>query len=208
MLKGFLNSRLQIVYCVTCNKTQGVQKSIVWRGLDIDTEEHCSVNYTATGIVVRSEIEGWAGTTAVYTEYVLELHANWSVKCVSIRYTVGTDSQHFDFELTETGWVDKNGSDCPEFAGCRYVDISLTPFTNTLAVNGLDLEVGQGAEVEVLYFDILENEVRTDAQRYTRLSDTIYRFENQGGSFTADVEFDTDGFVTHYPNLFKMLIPH
>lgn len=180
-----------------------MQKSIVWEGLHLDTEEHCAVNYTDSGIVVRSEIEGWAGTKAVYVDYVLELNPNWTVKCIDIRFTVGAEAQHFDFKYTGSGWVDNNGGDCAEFAECNYVDISLTPFTNSLAVNGLKLQDGQQAEVEVLYFDILAGQVRKDAQRYTRLTDGLYRFENEGGNFSADITVDADGFVTHYPQLFK-----
>jgi uncharacterized protein len=184
-----------------------MQKSIVWKGLHFDTEEHCAVNFTDAAIIVRSEIEGWAGTKAVYVDYVLELNPNWSVKCVDIRFTVGTDSQHFDFKHTEQGWVDNNGGDCAEFAECKYVDISLTPFTNTLVINGLELADAVPAGIEVLYFDILAGAVRKDTQRYTKLNKSLYRFENEGGSFSADIAVDADGFVTHYPNLFKMLIP-
>lgn len=185
-----------------------MQKSIVWEGLGIDTEEHCAVNFLTDGIVVRSEIEGWAGTKALYAEYVLELHADWSVKCIDIRFTVGTDAYHFDFKRTETGWVDSNGSDCPEFAECRFIDISLTPFTNSLPINGLQYEVGAGIDIQVLYFDILNHEVRKDAQRYTKRKDLLYVFENESSNFIADITTDADGFVTLYPNLFKMLIPH
>ena len=37
--------------------------------------------------------------------------------------------------------------------GCEYVDISETPFTNTLVIRRLGLTPGESADISVAYFD-------------------------------------------------------
>lgn len=185
-----------------------MQQTIVWQGLHYDTEEHCSINYLEDAIVVRSEIEGWAEHKAVYVDYVLTLNTDWTMREVEISFTVGTEQHSYHYIRHETGqWTDAEGTWLRRFDQCRFVDISLTPFTNTLALKVIDFK-GSTEQTDVLYFDILHNNVRNDVQRYTKLNETTYLFENNGGNFSAEITVDANGFVTHYPNLFEMLKPH
>ena len=185
-----------------------MQKSIVWEGLHYDTEEHCNVNFLETGIIVRSEIEGWAGLKAVYAEYILTLNLDWTVREIEIHFTVGVDEHSYNFIRHASGhWTDAAGKVFKEFGECLFVDISLTPFTNSLVFKGIKFTENQTEQVSVLYFDVLANEIREDVQRYTQLNASKYNFENAAGSFSADIDVDEDGFVTHYPNLFTMLKP-
>lgn len=185
-----------------------MQKSIVWEGLLNDTEEHCSVNYLDTGIIVRSEIDGWAARKAVYADYVLTLNLDWSVREIEIDFTTGSKQYSYFFTRHASGqWTDREGTLYRQFNNCRFVDISLTPLTNTLPINGTTFTPGEPEQIEVIYFDILNNEVRRDVQRYTKTGNTQYHFENDAGNFSAEIEVDADGFVTRYPNLFDMLKP-
>ncbi|MGQ2982524.1 putative glycolipid-binding domain-containing protein [Flavobacterium sp.] len=185
-----------------------MQKSIVWKGLANDTEEHCAVNFLGEEIIVRSEIEGWASHKAVYAEYVLHLTKGWEVLKADIEFHIGDHQHSWHLQCDDRGnWKDTLGKAYPELQGCRFLDISLTPFTNSLPINALQLSEGSSAEFDLVYFDILENNIRRDRQKYTRMPGNVYRFENGGGYFTADIIVDADGFVTNYPNLFKMLKP-
>lgn len=185
-----------------------MQKSIVWEGLRYDTEEHCAVNYLPDGIMVRSEIEGWADAAPVYAEYTLHLSLAWEVLELDIHFTVGQQEHHYHFTRNEAGWTDASGGDCAGFGDCRFADISLTPFTNTLAINGLDFTIQDSHEISVLYIDVLEHTVSRKVQRYTKTDPYGYFYENADGSFNARITTNDDGFVTDYPNLFEMLKPH
>ena len=183
-----------------------MQKSIVWEGLYYTTEEQCSINYLDGAIVVRSELEGWALTTPVYMEYVLRLGADWKVTELDINITVGeTNYAYLLFRDADAKWTDANGTTYPEFSGCDFIDISLTPFTNSLPINGLQWHEDEKQQVEVLYMDVLANHLRKDTQHYTRTGLHNYTFENDGGNFIANITVDDDGLVTNYPELFEML---
>ena len=64
------------------------------------------------------------------------------------------------------------------------------------------MQTNESREINVIYFDILNDEIRSVTQRYTRLSERKYRFENVPNDFKADIEVDELGFVIDYPQLF------
>ena len=47
-----------------------------------------------------------------------------------------------------------DGRDWPELEGCRDVDISISPLTNTLVVRRLALEVGESSDLDVAWVDV------------------------------------------------------
>lgn len=86
--------------------------------------------------------------------------------------------------------------------GCIDVDISVTPFTNTLPINRLELKVGEKSDIQVVYINVIEDEVTTMKQRYYRVSKRVYHYENMPNDFEADIEIDELGFVVAYQPLF------
>ncbi|MHA3786752.1 putative glycolipid-binding domain-containing protein [Flavobacterium hauense] len=183
-----------------------MQKSILWEGIANDTDEHCAVNFLDDAIMVRSEIEGWAHGIPVYADYTLRLDSKWNVQEFKISFHVSDTQHHYHLFRDEQGnWTDDSGTSFPEFKGCNYIDISLTPFTNSLPVNGLFLPHGESAQIDVVYVDIIANEIRKEHQKYTKAGHHNYHFENADASFIADIQVDNDGFVTHYPELFNMI---
>jgi hypothetical protein len=90
--------------------------------------------------------------------------------------------------------------------GFVFIDISLSPFTNTLPINCLQLQPKERQVIRVIYFDVLGKEIKAVKQVYTRLSGSEYLYENYDGSFSATIKTNEQGFVTNYPRLFKMMI--
>jgi hypothetical protein len=90
---------------------------------------------------------------------------------------------------------------------CVDIDISATPFTNTLPIRRLGLKPGESAEIRVAYISIPSLQLSPALQRYTCLANYpdhhIYRFESPADDFTADIRVDLDGLVVEYPGLFR-----
>ena len=101
-------------------------------------------------------------------------------------------------------WFDK-GEVLQQFDGCIDVDLPLTPFTNTLPINRLKLQVGEQQVIRVVYLDLLNNAIKPIAQRYTRLSEFQYKYENVPNDFEAVILVDESGFVVDYPGLFERI---
>jgi hypothetical protein len=111
----------------------------------------------------------------------------------------------------EGNWATSDGRAVAYLEGCGYVDISETPYTNTLPIWRLGLAPGESAEICVAYFDGTELQPWPEPQRYTCLEKDsdggLYRFVSLDGGFTADLPVDADGLVFDYPGLFKRAMP-
>jgi hypothetical protein len=98
----------------------------------------------------------------------------------------------------------------PELGGCIDVDISVTPFTNTLPIRRLGLAPTESAELLVAYFEGTELQAWPEPQQYTCLEKSygggLYRFLSLDGGFTTDLLVDADGLVLDYPGLFKRVL--
>jgi hypothetical protein len=71
----------------------------------------------------------------------------------------------------EGNWATSDGRAVAYLEGCGYVDISETPYTNTLPIRRLGLLPGESADVSVAYFDGYELQPWPEPQRYTRLEE-------------------------------------
>ena len=104
-------------------------------------------------------------------------------------------------------WTDKSGTIISEFEGCLNVDISETPFTNTLPIRWFNLNLDEFMELKVVYIAIPEMQLSVEPQRYTCVERNEvggkYKFESLEGEFMAIIAVDADGLVKDYPNLFK-----
>jgi uncharacterized protein len=105
----------------------------------------------------------------------------------------------------DTGLWTVDGERAPRLDGCDDVDLWPTPFTNSLPIWRLRLDVGASAEIRVAWILAPDLTVEPKAQRYTRLAPQTYRFESLDDGFTADLRVDDAGLVVDYPDLFARL---
>jgi hypothetical protein len=104
------------------------------------------------------------------------------------------------------GWTEATGAARPDLAGAIDVDLTATPFTNTLPIRRLGLRAGQAAEIRVVYVELPELTVRVDRQRYTCLEPGHrYRFDGLSSDFSREIEVDPRGLVVTYPGLFRRI---
>jgi hypothetical protein len=102
--------------------------------------------------------------------------------------------------------LDSNGA-FPDLAGAIDIDISITPFTNTLPIRRLNLQRGQSQDIGVVYVRLPGMAIALARQRYTCLDPgRRYRYESLDSGFTRDIEVDADGLVTEYPGLFRRIV--
>jgi hypothetical protein len=92
--------------------------------------------------------------------------------------------------------------DQARLAAAVDVDLGAAPLFNTLPIRRLELPEappGTRHELTMAWVLVPSLEVLPSAQTYTVLDDGRIRYES--GTFTADLEVDADGYVTHYPGL-------
>jgi uncharacterized protein len=87
-----------------------------------------------------------------------------------------------------------------ELGEADFFDLEFSPLLNTLPVlrDGL-LSAGPPRDYVMAFVAVPSLDVTFAEQRYEPIGDRLVRFRS--GDFTADLKFDDDGFVVHYPGL-------
>lgn len=180
-------------------------QSIVWQGILINTLEFLTLEMNEK-IYAEGNIVGVYKDKPLQVTYAISLDANWNIRHVVIERN--GDSQ-FSLALKKDDsnrWYDSNGNHLAEFDDRTEIDISFTPFTNSLPINRLRLTAGQSQEINVVYINLANNEIKKARQRYTNLDNNRYMYENISSGFTAVVEVDQKGIVVDYPGVWKRLV--
>jgi hypothetical protein len=165
--------------------------------------EHAVFRASPDGLRVESAVIGSADDGGPFAvTYHLSCAADWTTREVRLAVVGDVRSVHLRSDGDGT-WSDGEGKDLPLFLGCLDVDITATPPTNTLPIRRLDIRLGGSATIRTLNIDVPSLRLSISEQRYTRVSEKVYRFELTDGSFTRDIEVDPHGFVLHYPGLFR-----
>ena len=88
--------------------------------------------------------------------------------------------------------------------GADFFDVFASPFFNTLPVlrDGL-LDGGAAREYVMQFVNVPSLDVVRSVQRYEPLGNRLVRYSS--GDFTADIEFDADGFVVLYHGFLERL---
>jgi hypothetical protein len=162
--------------------------------------ENLVVTYGAGRITAAGHVVGPA-ETPFEVDYLVQCDESWRTRLVRV-----TDAAHGRYATLygdgEGNWTDESGNAVSAAAGAIDVDISATPFTNTLPIRRVALPIGRHIDVVTAYIAIPELVVSGEVQRYTRIAHRTYRFESRDSDFTRDITVDGEGFVLDYPGLF------
>ncbi|BDI22504.1 putative glycolipid-binding domain-containing protein [Herbiconiux sp. L3-i23] len=164
-----------------------------WTGTDPASTERLRLT-NGGSLLARSEVDR-SGTRY---RYEVRLDSDWTFRSLRIAMIGGcaVTLEH----SAECGWV-VDGTVRDDLDGAVDIDLVVSPFTNTLPLRRLGLEVGASAEVVVAWVDDDLN-VLPDPQRYTRLGADRVLFESLDSGFSRELLVDPDAFVVDYPGLF------
>jgi hypothetical protein len=163
--------------------------------------ERFTFRATLGGYEARGDVIATLDGAPLSASYVVETDAAWLTHRVHVALKDGRS-----LEILSDGaghWHRADGAALPQLDGCIDPDISITPFTNTVAIRRLGSELGEATEIKVAYILVPELSLHAAPQRYTRLADKLWRFDALDIDFTADVRVDEEGFVVEYPGLFR-----
>jgi uncharacterized protein len=178
-------------------------RTVRWKPYGNDGLEHLVIEPRPGRIEVRAVVIGEREGVAYGARWRCLCDADWRVREFGI---TTADNRGLALVSPEPGrWVDAAGDALSQLDGCLDIDLSASPFTNTLPIRRLGLEPEHGSvalEMVWIPFDTLRPQ--RDGQIYTCLeANRRFRFDAADGSFTAEITTDEDGLVTDYPPLFR-----
>ena len=184
-----------------------MEREVMWAPWEGPGLEHLRLVTSDDGVVANGFVIGLEAGRPFRIGYEVRCDGRWRVREVSL---ATPDSERPVLELLADGeghWKRRGGESVPELDGCIDVDISATPFTNTLPIRRLGLEPGESEELVVTYVRVPELLVGPERQRYVCLeaqaNGGLYRFEALPSGFVAELPVDADGLVIDYPGLFR-----
>jgi hypothetical protein len=164
--------------------------------------EHCLVSTSIGCSEISSTIIGCYEGKICKLDYRLKTNGQWETLLFEMQSRYDNHTHSISLEGDGKGSWTQDGKRCSQFQGCVDIDISLTPLTNTLPINRLNLALNQSEVVQVIYVDVLHQKITPELQRYTRLSGTLYHYQNIPNDFESDILVDELGLVVDYPGLF------
>ncbi len=172
-----------------------------WTTSDERGLEHLAVKSAAGGITARSAIIAPGGKHA-FTYHVVCDEA-WRTLSLSVAEIGG---RALELRSNGHGVWQVDGRAAPALDLALDIDLSASPFTNTLPIRRHPLDVGASVEIVTAFVAFPDLDVQPGPQRYTRLSDRTYLFESLDEDFEREITVDDEGFVLDYPGLFRRVM--
>jgi hypothetical protein len=152
------------------------------------------------GVTAEGVLIGPAGGRLFACSYFLRCDERWRVRSLDV-HVAGKGRVCLRADGAGN-WLDADGTPLPALQGCMDVDLSGSPFTNTLPIRRLGDALRERQEIRVAYVDLPKLDVQPVSQAYTRTAPDRVRFESLSRPFAADLEVDDDGLVLNYEGLF------
>lgn len=172
-----------------------------WEGQYLKTVEQNILTF-GKELIVEGFITGLdQNRVALNVHYAMSLSSDWHLISTAIVKN-GTDL--FSILKSDGKWI-VNNQERSDLADCVFIDINISPFTNSLPINQLDFNKSAEHKIKVVFVDVLQQEVDLSNQRYAWLDDTHYTYKNLDSGFTRTIEVDRLGLVVAYPGIWKRI---
>lgn len=184
-----------------------MKRILIWKGLQWESLEYFTIENERKSIVAYSRLVGVKDQVPFSIFYKIIMDTKWVVS----QFEIVTSGQGKVMRCSTDGngqWFDNlRGNSLNHLAGCYDVDISLSPFTNTLPINRLGLKENERSVIQVLYIGLPDIQMEKVEQAYTRIDKNKYKYEGATSGFEAELDVDEMGLVTGYPTLFSRIWP-
>lgn len=171
--------------------------AVLWQASD-GGSEICVLERAGRGWRLRGTVLTHEANEPIELRYAVTVDAAWATTDVEVLVAFAGGDLREPVGLGDP-WSAKERP--PEYRGCVDVDLSFTPATNTLPIRRLGLEVGEKAEIDVVWLVWPELRFVRAHQRYARLAKDRYRYTQD--DFEAELTVDEQGLVLEYEGLWK-----
>ncbi|MBV9732982.1 MAG: putative glycolipid-binding domain-containing protein [Verrucomicrobia bacterium] len=180
-------------------------QALCWRRiLDDNSLEYAAAKQLAAGLELAGTIVAIHDELPLAVRYRIECDADWRTRTVWIEQRLGLQQSSLSLSVDPGGaWNDQRGGLIHSVTGCLDVDLEMTPITNSLPVNRLNLAIGQVEEIAVAWIRFPSLEIVRASQSYERLSDRKYRYRSLGSGFTAEIDVDEIGLTVRYEGIWE-----
>jgi hypothetical protein len=180
-----------------------VLQTVLWRRVNKAGIEHCTLSQAGGYYRFNGTALSAIDLVPLQVQYQIQCDEEWHTQKVDVETYLGPAKGELKIYVDDQQrwWIEN--AELADLQGCIDIDLGITPATNTLPIRRLSLQVGRHAEITAAWIGFPKLTVQTLAQRYTRLTETRYRYESLPSGFTVEIEVDEFGMVANYPGLWE-----
>ncbi|MGR9049473.1 putative glycolipid-binding domain-containing protein [Halobacillus faecis] len=180
-----------------------MEQRVIWNHLESAGAEHLTLKKLTNHMEVRGTVLLVDQGVPHHLTYDLKLGLDWKTKKVKIYQEQETEPFVVQAENQDKWWV--NGRYDENLDGATNVDLTITPFSNTLPINRVTWHIGERRTFKMVFIDVLKKEVFPLLQVYTYLGDNDgYRiFQYRCRDYETALVIDEEGWVVEYPGAFE-----
>lgn len=178
-----------------------MRKIIVWENREFYGTEYMVLNSTNEEIRVDSTVILIENGFPYNVNYQIRLNHNWFLKQLDIQI----QDLNKDLHLKSNGqgqWFNGKGDELLELNGVFDIDLSCTPFTNSLPINRLNWDNHEPKSVDVVFISVPNLNYKIVNQRYRLVDKSKGEFHYKSGKFETIIQVDDTGLVLEYPGIF------
>ncbi|MED3803563.1 putative glycolipid-binding domain-containing protein [Lysinibacillus xylanilyticus] len=182
-----------------------MNQKLVWKNEEQFGCEYFNItkeekNFSAKGTIIYVEGDE---SNAHIVEYKDDLDTNWFTEKLSIIV-----DEHISLNLSSDGkgnWYENDGQVIDKLKGAIDIDISATPFSNSLPINRMDWVLNQEEHFEMVYISIPSLEVKKVPQSYKYINNKGHMryFKYRCYDYETTICVDEQGLILDYPNVFR-----
>lgn len=173
----------------------------LWRGLLWTSLEHFTLQHESTCKTLEGSIIGAMQRKPFKIHYRINCDLGWKTRRVEISATHGPVSKYLKIVVDQRNRWWQGPRELTRFREARDIDINLTPSTNMLPINRLNLDVGESGEITTAWVQFPKMNIQPARQTYKNLGHRTYAYT--GGSFKTRIIVDRYGLVENYPPYWK-----
>jgi hypothetical protein len=189
----------------------GVVRSYGWKRRDLEGFGMVTIDETADSRRIHGAEVAAEGDAIWAIRFDLDVDDLWTTLAMDTEVVRDGGSRRFLLERSPDGTWRVDGTPAPDLDGCTDVDITSTPFTNTLPIQRLNLAVGDTHVIKAAWLEVPELAVQSLDQRYTRLpsegGNDRYEYQSLPEGATYQLIVDSDGIVIDYERIAVRIFP-
>lgn len=180
-----------------------LDRAALWRRLDSTSLDLLRVQEFAQGYFLNGRILTLVEGYPSEIHYSVVCDRGWVTREGHVAIIRGRTVEQLQLRRDDLGrwWRDEQSA--PDLDGVADIDISATPATNTLPIRRLGLSVGESRATDAAWVRFPDLSVERLPQSYTRTAEHCYRYESDGGNFSADLTVDETGIVVRYSDIWE-----
>ena len=175
--------------------------TVLWRRMDVPGMEHFVLKSEGDARCLAGTVFATEDGVLSRLDYSIECSAEWIANSLSATFDHEGVQRELRLTRDTDSWRDGD-REITSVKGLVDVDLSLTPATNILPMLRLGLRncaVGESLESAAAWVLFPQMTVQPLRQRYTKVAERRFFYENLDDPFTTEIEIDDSGLVVSYP---------